>query len=110
MELNNMENKELNKKIGNIQRDIKDLVKDEQNKFQNYKYFEESQILKILKPLLDREKLTLKINDDDTQPLQHEIREGVSKDGKKKDIHYLKYLKKMEVCDQASGETEIFKF
>jgi hypothetical protein len=59
---------------------------------------------------LGREKLTLKITDDDTQPFQHEIREGVSKEGKKKDNHYLKYLKKMEVADQESGETETFKF
>ena len=64
------ENKGLNAKIGNIQKDIESLVKDEKNKNLNYKYFEESQILKILKPLLEREKLTLKISDDDTQPLQ----------------------------------------
>jgi len=64
------ENKGLNAKIGNIQKDIESLVKDEKNKNLNYKYFEESQILKVLKPLLEREKLTLKISDDDTQPLQ----------------------------------------
>ena len=96
-----MENKGLNAKIGNIQKDIESLVKDEKNKNLNYKYFEESQILKILKPLLEREKLTLKISDDDTQPLQWD------KEGSK---HFLRYLKKMEVCDQESKETEIFKF
>jgi len=95
------ENKGLNAKIGNIQKDIESLVKDEKNKNLNYKYFEESQILKVLKPLLEREKLTLKISDDDTQPLQWD-REG--------NKHFLKYLKKMEVCDQESKETEIFKF
>lgn len=94
-------NKKLLAKIGKIQAEIKDLVRDESNKFQNYKYFEESQILKILKPLLSREKLTLKISDDDTQPLQWD------KEGNK---HYLRYLKKMEVCDQDSGATETFKF
>jgi len=96
-----MENKGLNAKIGNIQKDIESLVKDEKNKNLNYKYFEESQILKVLKPLLEREKLTLKISDDDTQPLQWD------KEGSK---HFLRYLKKMEVCDQESEETEIFKF
>ncbi len=35
------------------------LVKDETNKHQNYKYFDEAQILKILKPLLAEEQLTL---------------------------------------------------
>ena len=70
MELNNMENKELLTKIGKIQSDIKDLVKDEKNKHQNYKYFEESQLLKILKPELKKNKLTMIISDDDTQPFQ----------------------------------------
>ena|SRR5436190_1264084 len=87
-------------KIGNIQRDIKSLIKDENNKFQNYKYFEESQILGILKPLLAREKLTLIISDDDSQPFQHE-REGTN--------HFIKYLKKLEISDQESGESRIYK-
>jgi hypothetical protein len=96
-----MENKELLTKIGKIQKDIASLVKDEKNKFQNYRYFEESQILKVLKPSLDREKLTLIISDDDSQPFQHE-REGTN--------HFIKYLKKLEITDQESGQTNIYKF
>jgi hypothetical protein len=93
--------KELLIKIGNVQNKIADLVKDEKNKHQNYKYFEENQLLKILKPLLEKEKLTMIITDDDTQPLQWE------KDGNK---HYIRYLKKMEISDQETGETNIYKF
>jgi hypothetical protein len=55
-----MENKkELLTKIGKIQDEISSLIKDEKNKNLYYKYFEESQLLKILKPLLEREKLTM---------------------------------------------------
>ncbi|CAI2195852.1 3782_t:CDS:2 [Funneliformis geosporum] len=39
--------------------------------------------------------------DDDTQPLQWD------KEGNK---HFLRYLKKMEVCDQETNTTETFKF
>lgn len=98
MEINN---KKLLAKIGNIQKDIGSLIRDELNKFQNYKYFEESQILKILKPALGKQKLTLILSDDDTQPLQYE-REGNN--------HFIRYLKKLEISDQESGETNIYKF
>ena len=55
------ENKGLNAKIGNIQKDIESLVKDEKNKNLNYKYFEESQILKILKQQCIQTKVHLPI-------------------------------------------------
>ena len=94
-------NKELLTKIGKIQADIPSLIKDEKNKHQNYNYFEESQLLKILKPLLKEEKLTMLISDDETQPLQWE-REG--------NKHFLRYLKKLEISDQATGQSLTFKF
>ncbi|CAG8472400.1 11194_t:CDS:2 [Ambispora gerdemannii] len=86
------ENKELLTKIGKIQGAIGSLVKDEAIKstHTNYKYFEESQVLKSLKPLLTEQKLTMIISDDDTQPLQWE------KEGNQ---HFLRYLKKMEISD-----------
>jgi hypothetical protein len=65
----NKERLELLKKIGEIQAEIESLIKDEKNKHQNYNYFEESQLLKILKPKLKEKKLTVEIADDDTQPL-----------------------------------------
>ena len=108
--LKTMENKGLITKIGKIQADIKDLVKDEKNKHQFYKYFEESQVLKILKPLLKENKLTMIISDDDTQPLQWEKEKGISKSGSEITNHYLRYLKKMEISDQETGQTLIYKF
>ena len=89
------------KKIWEIQREIKGLVKDETNKFQNYKYFDEAQILKILKPLLEKHKLAMVISDDDTQPFHHE-REGTN--------HFIKYLKKLELTDLDGGTTNFYKF
>lgn len=94
-------NKELKTKIWRIQNEIGSLVKDELNKFQNYRYFDEAQILKILKPLLAKHELAIIISDDETQPFIHE-REGTN--------HFLKYLKKMEITDLKSGQSQVFKF
>ena len=106
--IKDMENNELKasgiwQKIWSIQKESKRLIKDEKNKFQNYNYFEESQVLGILKPLLERYRLGMMICDDDSQPFQHE-REGTN--------HYIKYLKKMELVDLDNQETQplIYKF
>ena len=103
-------NKELLTKIGAIQADIESLVKDEKNKFQNYNYFEESQLLKILKPRLKDKKLTLEITDDDTQPLQYEREKAISKNGNETTNHYLRYLKRVEISDQETGQSKVYKF
>ncbi len=88
-------------KIWSIQKEVKDLVKDEKNKFQNYMYFDELQVLRLLKPLLEKYRLALMISDDDSQPFQHE-REGTN--------HYLKYLKKMELFDFDKEISVSYKF
>lgn len=101
-EHNELKKMGLMERITNIQSEIKDLIKDEVNKFQNYKYFEESRILKILKPLLMRYRVSMVISDDDTQPFNHE-REGNN--------HYLKYLKMMMITNlDNQKEGHIFKF
>ncbi|CAI2191891.1 7102_t:CDS:10 [Funneliformis geosporum] len=82
---------------GAIQDKIPSLIKSKTNTHQNYKYFEEHQILKILKPLLKENKLTMIITDDDSQPQQYE-REG--------NKHFLRYLKQMEISDRETGETK----
>jgi hypothetical protein len=96
-----MENKGLLTKIGTIQDKIPSLIKNKTNAHQNYKYFEEHEILKVLKPLLTENKLTMIITDDDTQPQQYE-REG--------SWHYLRYLKQMEISDRETGESRTWKF
>lgn len=89
-------------KVWNIQAEVKSLIKDELNKFQNYKYFDEAQILTILKPLLVKYRVSLMISDDDTQPLQHE-REGSN--------HFIKYLKIMILGNlDNKKEAQEFKF
>jgi len=64
-------------------------------------YFDELQVLRLLKPLLEKYRLALMISDDDSQPFQHE-REGTN--------HYLKYLKKMELFDFDKEISVSYKF
>ena len=77
-------------KLHLLQSEIKELIRTEENKFQKYKFFNELQVLKLLRPLLNKHKLILLLSDDTTQPFIHE------KDGKE---HFIKYLKKLEIID-----------
>jgi len=77
-------------KVQKIQSEIKELIRTEENKFQKYKFFNELQVLKLLRPLLEKYQLTLLLSDDISQPFIHE------KDGKE---HFVKYLKKLEIVD-----------
>ncbi|CAG8448413.1 19226_t:CDS:2 [Racocetra fulgida] len=81
-------------KLQLIQSEIKELIRTEENKFQKYKFFNELQVLKLLRPLLEKYKLTLLLSDDTSQPLIHE------KEGKE---HFIKYLKKLEI-DEADPD------
>ena len=53
-------------KLFNIQnsKEFKELLRTEENKFQKYKYVSEYEILKLLRPLLSEQKLTLTFSDD----------------------------------------------
>src|SRR3954463_2853905 len=53
-------------KLHQIQSKFKHLTKTQENKFQKYKYATEYQILKILKPLLNEQKLILTFSDEIT--------------------------------------------
>lgn len=50
-------------KLGNIQAKISNIVKSESNKYQHYKYFTEYQALKMIRPLLTEQELTLTFSD-----------------------------------------------
>jgi len=50
-------------KLQAVQTQIEELEKSELNKFQNYKYFTEYRVLKLLKPLLKEQQLTLTFSD-----------------------------------------------
>ncbi|WNE39959.1 MAG: hypothetical protein GBAus27B_000026 [Mycoplasmataceae bacterium] len=56
-------------KLNQIQAEIKELIRTEENKFQKYWFFNECQVLQLLKPLLEKYKLTLLLSDDTSQPL-----------------------------------------
>jgi len=85
-------------KLQLIQSEIKELIRTEENKFQKYKFFNELQVLKLLRPLLNKYKLTLLLSDDISQPFIHE------KDGKE---HFIKYLKKLEIVDVENPEQRL---
>src|SRR3954468_21853535 len=82
-------------KLQNIQSQIKELIRTEENKFQKYFFFNELQILQLLKPLLKNYNLVILLSDDTSQPFIHE------KDGKE---HFIKYLKKLEIIDTTTPE------
>ncbi|WNE40833.1 MAG: hypothetical protein mread185_000290 [Mycoplasmataceae bacterium] len=97
-----MEKLNIHFKINKIQSEIKELIRTEENKFQKYFFFNELQILQLLKPLLDKYHLTLLLSDDVTQSFIHE------KEGKE---HYVKYLKKLEIVDAEKPDSKlIFNF
>ena len=85
-------------KLQLIQSEVKELIRTEENKFQKYKFFNELQVLKLLRPLLSKYQLTILLSDDISQPFIHE------KDGKE---HYVKYLKKLEIVDTENSENRL---
>jgi len=93
-----MEKQNIYTKLQSIQTQIKELIRTEENKFQKYFFFNELQVLQLLKPLLEKYQLTLLLSDDISQPFIHE------KDGKE---HFIKYLKKLEIVDSANPEQRL---
>src|SRR4051812_11150145 len=85
-------------KLLKIQNEIKELIRTEENKFQKYFFFNELQILQLLKPLLKNYNLVILLSDDTSQPFIHE------KDGKE---HFIKYLKKLEIVDTEIPENRL---
>ncbi|KLL04098.1 MAG: ERF-like recombinase [Mycoplasmataceae bacterium CE_OT135] len=87
-------------KIFAIQQDPKmaKLVRTELNKFQNYRYFTESQILAKLRPLLKEQGLILLFSDSKEQGFAHE---------KTEKEHVVKYIKKVEIIDVDKPENRM---
>jgi hypothetical protein len=87
-------------KIFAVQQDPKmaKLVRTELNKYQNYHYFTESQLLTKLRPLLKEQRLILLFSDDKEQGFNHE---------KTEKEHIVKYIKKMEIIDIDKPENRI---
>ena len=80
-------------KLHQIQSKLNHLTKTELNKFQHYKYVSEYEILKVLKPLLAEQKLTLTFSDEITPTKYAENLTNLYL--KKEDKEWIvKYLKK----------------
>lgn len=88
-------------KLQQVQRKVGQLEKDQLNKFQNYKYVAEYDILRTLKPLLNDQNLVLTFDDNSNQVIYAE--EGTTDKGKKEWI--VKYLKRMTLTN-ANNPTE----
>lgn len=85
------------KKIFNIQNEVENLIKDEINKFQRYQYFNEYQILKKLKPLLEKHKLIILMSDENY----------VLEYSKEEKEYLVKYLKKIKMVEaEANKDSE----
>lgn len=90
-------NNNIYRKLYSIQNSVKELVRTEENKFQNYHFFNEFQVLKVLKTLLKEHKLLILLSDETTQPFIHEKSDSSRE-------HFVKYLKKMEIIDIEENE------
>ena len=77
-------------KIHLIQTQIKELIRTEENDYQDYKFFNELQVLNLLKPFLLQHKLTLLLSDDETKDFSSELA------GK---MYLVKYGKKCQIID-----------
>jgi len=94
----------IQQKILNIQNEIQQLSKDELNKFQNYKYFTEIQVLEKLKPLLNKYKLLITISDEN-HDLTYE-KPNLTSNAAREREYLIKYLKKVEMWDTEAKEKE----
>ena len=96
----NKEATNIYQKLQLIQSNIGQLAKTEENKFQKYKYVSEYEILKVLRPLLTDQNLTLTFND--------EINNSFSFHSKKVEKEWtVKYLKKMMLINAENPEKQL---
>ena len=70
-----------------------------QNEVKEPSDYSRSEILKLLNPLLEKQKLTLTLSNNTSQPFIHE---KVDKE------HIIKYLKKVEIADTENRDNKFF--
>jgi ERF superfamily len=85
-------------KLHLIQAQIKELIRTERNTHQNYFFFNELQVLQLLKPLLEKYKLTILLSDDDNKEFTCEQL------GK---MYFVKYGKKCLVVDSENPTEQL---
>jgi hypothetical protein len=96
--------KNLIQKIQAVQRGVRSLVRDEENKFHSFYFFDEFQVLKLLKPLLDENELTILVSD---------VPSGGFECQKEGSMWLVKYWKQLEILttkEDGSEESKIIPY
>ena len=88
----------LYQKLQLIQSQIQELIRSEENKFQKYKFFNELQVLTLLKPLLTKYRLTILFSDEESKDLVYE-QQG--------NMHLVKYQKKCLIINSQEPEQRL---
>jgi hypothetical protein len=82
-------------KLWAIQNEVKKIVRSEENKFQNYYFFNELQVLRLLKPLLEKHRVAIFLTDDSQEPFFCE---------QKGNNYLVRYLKRLDIVDVETQE------
>lgn len=85
-------------KLQKVQSEVKELIRTEENKAQKYNFFNELQVLKHLKPLLDKNKLLILLSDDENKEFKQE---------KIGNMYLVQYWKIMEVFNAENPEERV---
>src|ERR1043166_6679601 len=85
-------------KLQKVQSEIEELIRTEKNKAQNYFFFNELQVLKHLKPLLDKNKLLILASDDENKEFKQE---------KVGNMYLVQYWKRMEIINAELPEEKV---
>jgi len=93
-----MEKLNIYTRLQKIQSEIKKLLRSEENKFQKYFYFDELQVFRLLKPLLNNYQLVLLMSDDETKEFICE---------QSGNMWLVKYCKKCEVINTVDSEEKL---
>lgn len=95
---NSTTNLNLHQKIQLIQSEIKELTRKEKNLSQHYSFFNELQVLQLLKPLLAKQQVTILLSDDDSKEFTCE---QVGK------MYLVKYGKKCLLTDSSNPSDQL---
>jgi|SRR6185312_9560557 len=87
--------KNIYSKLWAIQNEVKRIVRSEENKFQNYYFFNELQVLRLLKPLLEKHRVAIFLTDDSQEPFFCE---------QKGNNYLVRYLKRLDIVDIETQE------
>lgn len=85
-----VKNNNIYSKLWTIQNEVKKIVRSEENKFQNYRFFNELQVLRLLKPLLEKHRVAIFLTDDSSEPFFCE---------QKGNNYLVRYLKRLDIVD-----------